>query len=332
MCLGHFGCTGSLQAASSGGKLLSPHACCILHPITPGLDHAQGPGSAVPPPGCDRVPNTPAHSPSGCDVFGDRGGPRAVGMLLLLPLTPRSHGALPGLQKSFSTTVANAGSRTEALSVMRRCQTGASELGLLGVNPAPPCALPDLWRGQPPALLQRCPERGQPHVARLPSPHVQGRPPPRADAAPMQAPCPQASSPLSRPGCVGMLALASAHRIFSWHSCSCFHSVVEPEPTIEEWLRGAAAAQGPVLVVGPWGGWQRWGAEDRGMWGPQGAQCSPGCVPARGLALVPLLPVASQRKGGQDLGTPSAEQGDAGLGLGVWGDVGPVPTGVGHAV
>lgn len=332
MCLGHFGCTGSLQGASSGGKLLSPHACCILHPITPGLDHAQGPGSAVPPPGCDRVPNTPAHSPSGCDVFGDRGGPRAVGMLLPLPLTPHSHGTLPGLQKSFSTTVANAGSRTEALSVMRRCQTGASELGLLGVNPAPPCALPDLWRGQPPALLQRCPERGQPHVARLPSPHMQGRPPPRADAAPMQAPCPQASSPLSRPGCVGMLALASAHRIFSWHSCSCFHSVVEPEPTIEEWLRGAAAAQGPVLVVGPWGGWQRWGAEDRGMWGPQGAQCSPGCVPARGLALVPLLPVASQRKGGQDLGTPSAGQGDAGLGLGVWGDVGPVPTGVGHAV
>lgn len=53
--------------------------------------------------------------------------------------------------------------------------------------------------------------------------------------------------------------------------------------------------------------------------GPRGAQCGPGCVPARGLALVPLLLVASQRKGGLDLGTPSAGCRAGGCGSGFGG-------------
>lgn len=104
-----------------------------------------------------------------------------------LPLTPLSHRALPSLQNSFFSTadnaVANARSETAALSVMRKCQTGASDAGLRGANPATPwglahpgdgarrCRLRPLWScGVGPSLhavLGRCLLRGGPATSPL---------------------------------------------------------------------------------------------------------------------------------------------------------------------
>lgn len=61
------------------------------------------------------------------------------------PLTLLSHHPLPSLQNSFFSTadnaVANACSKTAALSVMRKCQTGVSDARLEGAIPATPWGL-----------------------------------------------------------------------------------------------------------------------------------------------------------------------------------------------